>query len=402
MMPLGLDAAQYAAYVERLFNSHDFAVDIDVLHLDERMRGRIEGEFIDGQVNLQRESIRRSLTLSLYDPDHALAIDADSPFDGALYLDRLVRVRHTLDVPGVGSVTAIPFVGPITKLSREGSVLTIEGQDKAALAVNGRPPMRRKKGANAVAAIRAFMQAAGERRFRFRVPASKARRRLPRDYSIGWTAEASPWAVCRIIANNVLGMELEYSCDGALVLRNRATEPVLTYATGSNVVGGIKVDYDASTVRNHVRVSGQIPAKKRKKGKSRKARKFTVTATAPSSHPMSPGGRRNGQDYGLARNGSRGYLPLLVDDTAITSKAKGRTRARRELNANLPMTVTTSWSGVPVFHLDYGDPIRLDTPDGAANTRYEEVSIPLGLGGDGSIGIQRRVSRPRRTGRRAR
>jgi len=51
-----------------------------------------------------------------------------------------------------------------------------------------------------------------------------------------------------------------------------------------------------------------------------------------------------------------------------------------------------SWPVVPVFHLDVGDPVRLVTPDGFTTVRLQEASIPLGVGGDMTVGAVRPVS----------
>lgn len=392
MMPLGLTRAQLRLYHDRLFSNHDFRVEVEVLHMDESVRGALDGEFIDGQVNLQANDggVSRTATFSLYDPNHALHLDPDSPFDMAVYFNRMIRVKHIIDVPGIPRpVRAVPFVGPITKISREGSVLTVEAQDKAVLAIEGRPPMKRKKGHNAVDAIKDFMRAAGERRFRFEVPEARRKRRLPKAYSIGWTTEASPWAVCQQIARGVLGLQLVYACDGALLLRPLPGSPEVWHHL-TDTTGQVKVDYDASTVRNHVRVQGQIPAKPKKKIK---AKKFTETATARKGHPMAPAS--------LGRNGSHRYLPLLVADNSIKTHKDARQRAARDLAANLPLQVAAAWSGLPFFHLDTGDQIGVTTPDGTFRTPLREASLPLGLGGNASVGAQRRVSKARKTGKRA-
>lgn len=399
MMPLGLRPNELDAYHRHLFTSHDAQVTVDLLHLDERQRGRLTGTWLDAQVNLQPDTggVSRTATFTLYDPNRALHLEANSPFDGAVYFDRMIRVRHRLWVPELDrGVTAVPFVGPITKISREGAQITVECQDKAILALDGRRPMTREKGTNAVRAIRDFLAATGERRFRFRVPTRLRKKRLDRDYSIGWTA--SPWSVCQRIATNVLGLQLVYSCDGAAMLRPRPNKPVLWCTVGGvrrniapSVTSGIRIDYDASQVRNYVRVTGQLPAKKKS---DKKPKKFTEDAQAPKAHPMSP--------KQLGRNGAERYLPLVIEDTSIKTHREAKQRAKTELSRRLPLEVTASWDSVPFFHLDSGDRIGLATPDGDVRPPFLEASIGLGLGGDMSVGVRKRVSRPRRTGRRAR
>lgn len=389
MMPLGLTASELRQYHARLFLPHDFTVDVDVLYLDERPKGRLDAEFIDGQVNIQPDSaaISRTATFTIHDPTHSLSLDPESPWEGAVYFDRMVRVRHTVLMPW-GPVTAVPFVGPMTKLSREGSTLTIECQDKAVLAIEGRPPMRRKKGTKAVAAIHDFMWATGERNFRFQVSDEIRKKRLDQDYSVGWSA--SPWSVCQKIASK-LGCQLVYACDGALLLREAPSTVALWY-DATDLTTGLKIDFDASSVRNHVRVTGQIPAKPKQK---KKAKKFTETATPRSKHPMSP------KNPNFQRNGAPLWRPLLIEDTSIKKHGEAERRAESELARALPVEVKAAWDALPVFHLDKGDLIGVHTDAGDFKAPLREGSLPLGIGGDASMGRAKRVSKPRRTGRRA-
>lgn len=394
MMPLGLGPDQRRQYLERLLHPHDFEIAIDVLRLDEKSTvGRLTGDFLDGQVNLQRPAggVARTATFTLHDPEHAIHLDPESPVQGAIYFDRIVRVRHRVEMPW-GIVTAIPFCGPMTKLGREADTLTIECQDKAILSMEGRPPMTRRKGHNAVDAITDFLKATGERRFRILLPDRLKAKRLQRSYSCGWGK--SPWRAVQAIADNELGgAQAIYACDGAFLLRPYPQSPAMKLGE-DDLTSGVKIDYDASAVRNHVRVTGAIPARRTPDPDDKKPQKFTETATARRSHPMSP--------QRLGRNDENRYLPLLIDDDGIKKHSTAKRRAEQLLEKNLPMRVTTSWSTVPVFHLDTGDLILIETESGDMRTPLLEGSIPLGLGGDASVNQLRKVSRPQRTGSRAR
>lgn len=386
MMPLGITPTQRRQYHERLLMPHDFRVELDILHLDESPKGKLDADFIDGQVNLQRGGgVARTSTFTIRDPGHSLHLDDDTPFEGGVSFNRMVRVRHIVQMPW-GEVTAIPFVGPMTKLTREGDIVTLECQDKAIIAMEGRPPMTRRRGYNAVKAIRDFMEATGERHFRFDVPPKIRKRRLHKPHSIGWTR--SPWSVCTQIADD-LGLQLVYGCDGFLLLR-RVPETAAVEITDLDLIGGVKIDYDRANIRNHVRVTGQIPANK--KTGLKKPRKFTEPVTARGKFFMAPGR--------MARNGAMGWLPLVIEDTSIKKHSRAVARAKAELDRATQLQVTASWSTLPFFDLDNGDKIRLTTPKGTLNTPLLEASIPLGLGGDASIGIQKPVSRARRSGRR--
>lgn len=363
------------AYRSRLQSPHDCDIEVDILTMSEKHVASVGHRLLDGQVNIQRDAtVKRTATFSLFDPDNEIGFDSGSAFGGALFADRMVRATHSLEVPGVGVVRAIPFVGPVVKVARDGDVLNIEAQDKTLLAIEGRPPKTVKKGQNAVEAIREIMsERTGEARFRF--PANN-RKRLARSYSVGWKTEASPWAVCQKIARSI-GMQLVYACDGALLLRDHPKAVAFDFADGGALTGAPQTDYDLTNLRNYVRVTGE------------KKKTNPADAEPPAKHALSP--------KSLGRNGVKRYLPLLVDDSGIKKQRVAQRRANDELAALLPISITASFPAVPVFHLDYGDHVRVTSQYGDAVVPFVEASIPLGVGGDASFGTQRRVSQKRRS-----
>lgn len=385
---LGLTGPQLRDYHALLASPHDFDIEVDVLTMEEQRVSSIkvltsrgnEVGFLDGQVNIQREGhVKRTATFTLFDPDRSLHLDPDSPFAGAVFANRMIRYTHIVDLPGVGDVRAVPFVGPITGAGREGDVLTLTTHDKTVLAIEGCQPKTVKKGKNAVDAIHDIMaDCTGERRFRF---PKNHKARLTRSYSVGWKPEASPWVVCQKIAASI-NMQLIYSCDGYLVLRRRPKNPVLRIAQGGLLTGAPRTEYDISGVRNHVRVSGR----------RNKAKKVTIHAVAepPKTHPFSP------HNASFSRHGVPRYLPTLIDDSNIKKESVAKKRAENELDRSLPMGVQASFPNVPVFHLDYGDIVKVVSDFGNAEVPFISGSIPLGLGSDMTTGTQKVVSRPRR------
>lgn len=386
MQPLGLNRRELRLYHEALMQPHDFTPDVDVLDMEEKHLGSIKAirsnrdgmGFLDGQVNIQRAGVvKRTATFTFYDPDHGLHLDQESPFAGAVFADRMIRYRHTIYVPGVGDVTATPFVGPVVRASREGDVLTVECQDKTLLAMEGVPHKTVKKGRLAVDAIEEIMaDCTGETRFRM---PKDARARLSRSYSMGWKAEASPWRVCQRIAAQI-NMQLVYSCDGALLLRRKPRNPLLIIGEDAGLTDAPKSTYDVTTIRNIVRVTGEQNKKKHVN--------IAAVARPKARHPHSP--------QSLGRNDVARYLPEIIDDRSIRKHSKAKKRAEDTLADRLPMGVTASFPGVPFFHLDYGDPIRVRSDWGSVTVPFIEGSIPLGLGGDAEYGAQKRVSKPAR------
>lgn len=400
MQPLG-SAALVAAYHDRIASSHDYDITAEVLTMDETPVS--PARLIDGQINIQRDAdVRRTATLTLLDPDRSLELDSDSPLEGALFADRMVRIRHYVDVPGFGQVVTTPFVGPITKLNRNGATIDVECQDKSGLVILGAPPYTVHKGANAVQAIHDIMAANGETRFRL---PTGSRVRLSRAYSVGWPDEASPWAVCTQIAW-ASGLQLFYSCDGYLTLRPAPTGAVFDFGP-VNLTSAVAGDNDFSGVVNYARATA--------------GDKIVKTAQAPTDHPFSP--------TRLGRNGWPRYLPSLAELDApadqpdrpgskhrkaskaqlkkyaqemekyrsefVTQTALAQATANSLLSAGLSTNANLTWSAVPVFHLDVDDPVRLTTEGGSVILPFAEASIPL-VSGDMSGGLLRKLSRPGR------
>jgi hypothetical protein len=397
MMPLGITEPQRLVYQDWLFHNHDFAISVDVLQLDHTPKRSLTttaagdplSYVLDGQINLQSgQDVQRTATFTLYDPDHSLHLDADSPWEGAVYADRMLRVRHQVTVPGVGTVTAVPFVGPITKVSRDGDTISVECQDKAALALTGCPPVTVKKGMDATDAIRRVMaQGAGENKFR--LPAGM-KRNVQKTLSTGWAPEASPWVVASRIAAQV-NCQLLYSCDGYLTLRRWPSDTTIT-VDGGGVTSRPQLDFDATDVANMVRVTGTMAppkksntTKKANPGSEQPTTKLAAVAIAAPSHPLSP--------QKLGRNGVPRYLPVIIDGAVYKSLAAARALADETLQHDLLLTTGVSFDMVPVFHLDTGDLIAVQTDYGRVVVRLREGSIPLSIGGDMSVGTQRNVSR---------
>ena len=369
-MQLGLSGPQQTAYLARLFGSHDFQIEAEILNLDEKVIG--SAILLDGQINLQRgEGVRRTGSFVLSDPDNALAFDAESLWGGSMWADRMLRIRHSLEVPGVGRVTVTPFVGVPSVLARSGGEITVECQDKTALAIRGSKPFAVREGANAVASIKRIMrECTGE--FRFRFPSSH-RARLKRSYAVGWADEASPWAVCQRIARSI-DRQLVYDPDGALSLRIRPTKPVLTFHANRSILDLPETSIDFTQAANHVRVYGS-------------KKKVLGIQTLPHSHPLAPSR--------LQRRGVPRFLPLLIEED-YTKDRDAQQRANVEAKRMAWMSEQIGTSVTPVFHLTSDDPVRLSTPDGDVIVRVSEASIPVGVGGDMSIGSQKWVSRPGR------
>lgn len=369
------------AYHARLRGSHDFTVTVEVMTLDEVVTGT--ATFLDGQVNLLKKEdgqfVRREATLTLSDPGGALDFTDASAWHGTgLWVDRMVRVRHNLYVPELDvTLTAVPFVGVPRSVARTGAEVQVVLQDKAALAIRGARPLTVHKGHNAVKAIKRILsEATGE--FRFRFPTSK--RKLSKSYSVGLSDEASPMAVAFSIAYHELGMQLLYSCDGYALLRDTPTKPV---ADIGYVTDQASASADFTTITNWVKVLGHVKSKT--KGAVTKTTQPETVATVKPSNAVS--------QQRIKRKGVNRLLPLVVTEDKYTKTSQTKKRAVRELEKASGVTSDISASVVPMFHLDSDDLVTVrPTADTTRNMRLTEASIPLGVGGDMTIGFHRWVS----------
>lgn len=377
MQPLA-SGAKLAAYHARLRGSHDFHIHVDILTLNEAVVG--SATILDGQVNIIDSGlVRRSATLTLSDPAGALDFADGSAWSGThVWVDRLVRIRHVINVPGYGDVTAIPFVGPPTAISRSGAEVQVECQDKAALATRGARPYTAAKGANAVTAIRNIMSVCtGE--FKFRMPSST--RRLSKAYSVGWSDDASPMQVASSIASAELGMQLLYSCDGYLMLRPLPQSAVADVGFVTDVAN---TSVDFTTISNFVVVAGGLVSKKA--GKNTIVTRATSTGTVPSGSPIDPSR--------IARNGVPRYLPLVISEDSYKTTKQTAARAATEVTKASRVVDDLTATVVPMFHLDADDIIAASsTPTTRRTMRFHSGSIPLGVTGDMTIGFVAWVSK---------
>lgn len=375
MQPLGLIESELDAYHARLFSSHDYRVTAEILDLDERPTGQVA--LLDGQINLtgSDSTVRRTASITVSDPAGALDFAGASTWSGStVWLDRLVRITHSLYVPALKrTITVTPFIGPPSKISRDGPQVTVELQDKTALSNRGAQPFTVAKGANAVTAIREILERTGEFRFRLGTYA----KRLTKAYSVGWSDDASPWVIAKQIAGEQLGAQLIYSCDGYATLRptpgsSSLTVPFVTAAPSASV--------DFSTISNYVRVEGK--AAETANG-SVTTTSQPIAAAQVSSGTLSPAA--------LARQGMARYLPTLVQDDTYATLAQAKAAADSQLDSVSRIQQEPSFSCVPFFHMDVDDIVHLTVPGTDVEVRLNNCSIPLGAD-EMTVGYLRWVS----------
>lgn len=345
-----------AAYLRRVQSSHDFRIEVDILTMEERQVG--SARFLDGQVNFNESHPRRTASFTLAEPAGALNFSEGSAFSGtAVWANRLLRVRHVVSVPGYGEVTAIPFIGVPTAMSRNGGEVTVECADKSALAMTGCAPYTVSVGGSAHGAIQTILKVCtGEQSLR--VPAST--RRLSRSYAVGWDDSTSPLLVCEQIAARELGSQIFWSNDGYATVRPLPTSPVVDFG---RVTAPADTKVDFTQVKNYVSVTS--------------AGKATSIAQPAADSTISA-------EY-LARNGVVRWLPLMIDESTYTTTAQTSARAQQELAA-ASLSEDVNASVVPLFHLDVDDLGTLTADDQTRTVRLSSGAFGLGVGGDSEGG----------------
>lgn len=370
MMTLGLTSAERRAYEAALRSSHTRQIDVDILTLDGTVMSNVTAVLVDGQVNVDLDAeVTRNASVTFLDPNHAINFDTDSPDDGAVYADRMIRIRYGVRVEELGRyVYATVFTGPVTGLTRDDAVVQIEAQGKESLTRGALwRPLTLKKGLPVVSAIRVLMgQRGGETRFSIPDVRNTHGKRptLPKARSLDRMSEI--WATAAGMARGI-NRQLFYPGSGILTLRNWPSAVSYTFRTGDggDVLTSPSIKYQLDGIKNVVVVKGQPPSGK--KGV------IWGVATAPKNHPMSP--------FRLGRNGAPRYLVEVIEDQSIRSDASAKALAKRILDDRLREAVEITFDAMPIPHLDPGDMVRIQTPEFTSKFRLRQFAIPLAPNG---------------------
>ena len=393
MFPLGLKRTDLRAFHRALADSHSIRVRVYVLDMVHDRMANLSDEFIDGQVNVDADAQpTRSATLTFYDRRKTMDFDSDSPSNGALFANRMLRVTYGVKVSELAEWVDVPvFTGPVIKVDRTANEVTVECQGKEVLAMGaGWRPMTIKKGVKKVDAIRRIMrERGGEHRFDLPDLDSK----LPKAVSLG--RETQPWAAAQKIARS-MNRHLFYDGAGVCRLRRYPDNPVFKFRDGQlgTVAAPPQVSFSMDDVRNAVWVKGGVPKAKKKdatqptdadgnnkKDKERGVRHFE---TAPRSHPLSP--------WRLGRPDAPRFLLEVIENDSIRSEKEARQVAHRVLHHRLRQLVDVTFDSLPVPHLEPEDMVRVDTHQFAHTMRLGQFSLPLRHDSLQSVGYTRKVS----------
>jgi len=381
MQRMGLTGAELKTYHEALRSSHPIRISLAVLDLEENQLASITPAFVSGQVTVNAHSreTTRVLSAQFWDPGDDLDLDSSNQSDGALFIDRMMRVYYSVWVDALGRwVTAKPFTGPIWHLHREGGMVTVEAHGKERIAL--RPawkPFHESRGTAKAAAIRALMvDRTGEARFAF--PSSSPA--LPGPFNVG--REQIVWHRATHLARS-MDRHLFYDGRGVLHLRNFPDRPMLTFAAGNggSIISPVGVDTDPTDFVNTVQVKGRQKLE-------------PVVAKLANRNPMSA--------KKLTRNGVPGVIARFEQNDHIRSDSEETARADRVLAHAGKEVVTYTYDVVPHPHLDELDVVRALTSEGSVRHHLAQWVLPLTTEGNPpmTVGYTKRLTPNRRAIRR--
>jgi hypothetical protein len=377
------------AYHEYLQSDHDYQVWVEILTLEEREVG--EAVLLDGQVNYSTDSDdgpERTASVVLSDPEGALQFGTQYAEDdsGTIWVNRLVRLKHEVEVPGWGLFTTTCMVGLPTAASRQGGEVGLELGDKSLLMDHGVRPRTFKRGTNVRVALVALCRMTGEHHYR--IP--KTDKKLSKPYTVGMGEDSlTPWAAFKQIAGKEKGWRAYFSADGYATCEPTKSQRPLV------VVQHVLSLPDSSTsftdFINYVKATSRRKIVNRKKTKRDETHDGRLIATVFTGVAALPRGHRLSEES-LSRHGEPQTRPLLIEDDGLRNANEVSKAARDELEDGSKIESEDSLECMPFFHLDKGD--RLDFPMGIGVVKFDEASVPLGTGGNMSIGRKKWVSAP--------
>lgn len=373
MIDLGLRASEMDELIELLKSSHWIHVTIQVLKLDHTYVSDASSMLVSGQVNIKADAdVTRSCTLELFDPTNSVDFISDSPSDGALYMDRMIRVVYSVAPPSKNKWFDIPvFVGPLVKVSRDGLTVKVEANGKEILSQDA--PHRPKtfgEGRKKTSIIKSCLKEfSGEVDRKIDIPDLEEKAG-----KVKFGADSNPWKVYKSLAGS-MHRHLFYDGRGVCRMRSRPNAVVFTFGERM-MIREPDVSYDMAGVVNSVVVNGKKPKGSKKKVKGR--------ATLGRDHPLSP--------HKLGRNGVPRYLTRVVSDNSCKTAKACRKRAREILNGLAREALEVKVDTLPMPLLEEDDPIRFSTGSFTGQAKLTEMTIPLTASGTASVGYLRRVA----------
>jgi hypothetical protein len=367
VLDTGFSEADLRVFNRLLVSNHAIDVVVQLLDLDHRYVSDLSTRLLTGQVTIDDEAdTTRAMTMDLMDPFHQLKLDPDSPDDGALFFNRMVKVSYGVLSPDRFQQFYVPvFCGPITDLTRNTAAVSLTCKGKEVLlSSNLWTAKTYKKGTKKTNAIINLLRYVGGET-KYQIPD------LPDRFTKDWTVtkETSAWAAAKALAKG-MGYQLFYDGRGTCIMRKKPGSSIFTFSDKGALLTTPQPKYNVDTSYNAVEVTGGVPT----------GSKTNVwwRVVAPANHPLAPAK--------LGRNGVPRYLTLRVSDDNLKTRTACAVRAREELSAALVEAVDVAFDCLPVPHLEEGDYCTVKNDDWSSSFRYTKATIPLTASSASSIG----------------
>lgn len=374
MIDLGLSPAQWDKLNAILVDSHKIQVSAMLMTLSHEYVGDLTKRILSGQVDVDAtaEESTRACSLELLDPGHELKLDGESPEDGSLYYTKMIKVIYSVISSDDSFRVDIPiFCGPLSKVERNGVVLSITamGKEKLSLAPLWKNRTFKKK-MKKTSVIRILLsQLGGEKKLNLVNSDAK----LPKKMTVN--EEKTAWGSAQQVARS-MNTKLFYDGRGVAVQRRNSNTVMYTFRQRGALLSQPNAGFDAENVINCVEIIG---------GKSKKAKKkIRYRVVAPRSHPLSP--------HKMGRWDKPRYLPEVIEDDSIRSMAEARTVAKARLKSHLMQQVEVAFESLPIPYLEEGDVCRVVSDTYTGNFRLQKFSIPLTADGSMSVGYLKKVT----------
>lgn len=389
MYNMGLLSSKKRDFEALLASHHSIEIGVSILDMSHNEISTLTNRFLGGQVTYDGSAeVSRGVDLDLLDPTGALHLDSNSPDAGALFADRMVRVKYTVVNPtGTVRFTCPLFTGPIEKMDRNGAAVQVSALGKESLGMSPAWNSKTfKEGYLVTSAIRYILvNIMGENKLS--IP--RLRKKITRNVTVG--GDRLPWQVAKSLASSV-GYHLYY--DGLGICRMRKMPGAVSFTFRGKAGGTLKsepeIGFDMSKTINAVEVWGKKPNKAQtKKGKKRPHYRIV----AARSHPFSP--------WNLGRPGRPRYIPLVEEDDAIRTNVQAKARAKSLLKSGLRESVDVKFDTLVVPHLEEMDMVKVSSDKFSSVFRLSKFAIPLSSSGTMSVGYVKNVN-PKKTAIRSR
>ena len=356
-------------YVEGLVGSYEMRTSVHILDLDHNLisdvsdllyDGHVESELVEADEEdtddlLEAIGVETSVNLTLLDPARTVALDSRSPADAAIYMDRMVRCVVSTRLPGLGWVDHHVFTGPITKLDRDGLLVQVEGQSKERLALGNYNVGDKKYTGVRVDAARQMLLDTGEQDTYIDFPDDPTRLDAPVQFKRETRAWSKVWRVAQSMSRTAY-----YDGRGVARMRELSMSPVWSL-DGRWITNEIQVGYDTSDFANAVRVRGRATTGSK--------RMIDLTEYLLDDNPNSAAR--------IGRGGKPRYLVEFLFPTDLANKAEGLKLAKDTLADKAATIADTAFDCHPIWGLEVGDLLDVNTTDYIGETRVTKMRKPL-------------------------